>query len=210
MSGGHCGRPVTATVLTSHLPRWVSLTGRPWVHPPLGQTGLPAIQEGTGHGEVPAKRLYPPPPRHPCTSMLGCPPCILDRGRHLGLEGAVLIPPKPAQSCTPWDSQHGCPTHRGRDACIQLTSNFNTQPPRDPESGDARRPVASTPALGGPPWTWACSSLCFRISLFRPCLGNGNTWITNVTAWASLWWRVALFCRLPDERFTRRCGQVEK
>ena len=137
MSGGHYGRPVTATVLTSHLPRWVSLTGRPWVHPPLGQTGLPAIQEGTGHGEVPAERLYPPPPRHPCTSMLGCPPCILDRGRHLGLEGAVLIPPKPAQSCTPWDSQHGCPTHRGRDACIQLTSNFNTQPPRDPESHDA-------------------------------------------------------------------------
>ena len=47
---------------------------------------------------------------------------------------------------------------------------------------------------------WACSSLRFRISLFRLCLGNGSTWITNVMAWASLWWGVAFLSRLPDSR----------
>lgn len=141
--------------------------------------------------------------------MVGCPPRILDRGGRLGREGGVLTPPEPAQSCAPWDSQHGCPTRRGRDACIQLTSDSNTRPTGGPDASDARRPAASTPALGGPRWTWACSSLRFRVSLFGLRLGNGSTWITNVTAWASLWWGVALLSRLPDERFTRRCGQVE-
>ena len=47
---------------------------------------------------------------------------------------------------------------------------------------------------------WACSSLRFRISLFRPRLGNGSTWITNVMAWASLWWGVAFLSWLPDSR----------
>lgn len=180
------------------------------MHPPLGQMEPPAVQEGTGHGEVPAARSYPPLPRRPCTSLVVCPPRILDRGGHLGLEGAVLTPPEPAQSRAPWDSEHGCPTHRGRDAYIQLTSNFNTRPPGDPKSSDAQRPAASAPAPGGPRWTRACSSLRFRISLFRPRLGNGSTWMTNVMAWSSLWWSVALFCQLPDERFTRRCGQVAK
>ena len=32
------------------------------MHPPLGQTGLLAVQESTGHGEVPAERLCPQAP----------------------------------------------------------------------------------------------------------------------------------------------------
>ena len=202
----HCGRPVTATVLTSHLPRWASLTGRPWVHPPLGQTGLLAVQESTGHGEVPAERLcpqapvclraglpasYPGPWRAPGAGMrCAHTPKACSEPRALGL-GARLPntqrqgPLHPADLLISTLGPPGAPTAM--------------MPPGDPESGDARRPAASAPALVGPPWTWVCSSLRFRISLFRPCLGNGSTWITNVTAWASLWWSVALFCRLPDD-----------
>ena len=77
--------------------------------------------------------------RRPCASVLGCPPRILDRGGHLGRECAVLTPTKPAQSRAPWDSEHGCPTHRGRDPCIQLTSNFNPRPPGGPDRRDAPR-----------------------------------------------------------------------
>lgn len=71
-------------------------------------------------------------------TLVGCPPRILDCGGHLGPEGAVLTPPESPEPCFLGLRAR---VHRGRDACIQLTSNFNTRPPGTPES-DAQRPAA--------------------------------------------------------------------